>query len=171
MQLELNNSTLRPWKPSDAESLAKHANDYEIWKNLRDAFPHPYTLSHAESFIKEIAPFNKYAHAIQVDGKAVGSIGGKPQDDVNACCIEVGYWLGRVYWGRGIISEALAAFSDALLENGEFIRVYALPYATNFGSARVLEKAGFSLESVMKRSSIKEGQVLDQNVYVKLSSL
>ena len=87
---------------------------------------------------------------------------------MNACCIEVGYWLGRSYWGRGIISEALSAYSDTLLEGGRFTRIYALPFASNIASARVLEKAGFILESVMQRSAIKEGRVLDQNVYVKL---
>ena len=78
MRLELEKSVLRRWQLSDAESLSIHANDYEIWKNLRDAFPHPYTIENAEIFLGRVASTDALSLAIEVDGEVVGSVGGKP---------------------------------------------------------------------------------------------
>ncbi|MEM7673661.1 MAG: GNAT family protein [Verrucomicrobiota bacterium] len=170
MRIELARSMIRKWELSDAASLSRYADDYEIWKYLRDSFPHPYTLSDAEFFLSELAPESEYSFAIEVDGEAVGGIGGKPQDDIHAHCIEIGYWLGQKFWGRGIMSEVLAAFSNALLQDRQFTRVYALPFSTNLGSIRILENAGFYLEGITRGSAVKESVLLDQCIYVKFEA-
>ncbi|MEM7791495.1 MAG: GNAT family protein [Verrucomicrobiota bacterium] len=169
MRLELSKSIIRRWETSDAASLVKYANDYDIWKNLRDGFPHPYTLSNAEFFLQEVAPISEYSFAVEVNGEAIGGIGGKPQEYIHSHCIEIGYWLGQEFRGRGIMSEVIAAFSDALLNDGKFVRLFALPFANNPASHSTLEKAGFHLEGITRKSAVKEGIVLDQYVYVKLS--
>ena len=110
MELKLNKSRLRPWKEGDEESLVRHANNRAIWRNLRDLFPHPYTLADARHWIQIANPSLKTTNfAIVVDGAAVGGIGLVLKDDVFRRSAEIGYWLGEEYWGRGIVSEAVRA--------------------------------------------------------------
>src|SRR5205085_12584759 len=76
VQLTLERCIVRSWRPADADSLAIHANNRNIWINLRDAFPHPYTIHDAREFIratKSRAPETTFA--IAIDDEAVGSIG------------------------------------------------------------------------------------------------
>jgi RimJ/RimL family protein N-acetyltransferase len=166
MELKLRKSTVRSWQASDAESLAKHANDRRIWLNLRDAFPHPYALAHAHAFIAiAMAEQPETKFAVVIDGQAVGSIGILPHTDVERISVEIGYFLGAEFWGRGIMSEVLAAVAKYVMQTHGLERVYALPYAGNPASCRVLEKAGFTREGLMRRSAIKDGKVLDQCIY------
>jgi hypothetical protein len=76
MEPKLSRSTLRPWKPGDEESLVRHANSRMIWRNLRDAFPHPYTLASAKHWIQIANPTLPITNfAIVVEDTAVGGIG------------------------------------------------------------------------------------------------
>ncbi len=87
------------------------------------------------------------------------------QPDVERVGAEIGYWLGETCWGRGIVSEALVAVTHYAISTYSLTRVFALPFATNAASARVLQKAGYTLEGVLRRSAIKDGVVLDQLMY------
>ena len=76
---------LRTWKTEDTKSLAQAANNPNIAKNLRNAFPNPYTSEDAVCFIKDCISKegkNQITYAIEVDGKAVGSIGIFVKDDI-----------------------------------------------------------------------------------------
>jgi RimJ/RimL family protein N-acetyltransferase len=87
------------------------------------------------------------------------------QHDVERVSAEIGYWLAEPFWGRGIATEALAAVTSYAIETHGFTRVFAVPFATNPASCRVLEKAGYVLEARLRRSAIKDGQVIDQLQY------
>lgn len=166
MEIQLARCTVRSWRPEDAVSLAKYANDREIWLNLRDRFPHPYTLEDAERFIlSALSQDPEDRFAIAIDGEAVGSIGFMIGTDVERISAEIGYWLARAYWGRGIMSEALEAVTRYAIEAMSLTRVFALPFAHNPASARVLEKAGYQLEGRLRRAAIKEGRIIDQLLY------
>ncbi|NIR77506.1 MAG: GNAT family N-acetyltransferase, partial [Gemmatimonadetes bacterium] len=78
-------------------------------------------------------------------GEAAGGIGISPGRDVERVSAEVGYWLGRAHWGRGIMTEVVRRFTAWAIERFELTRIFALPYARNRASARVLEKAGYEL--------------------------
>ncbi len=157
---------LRPWNEADAESLVRHANDIDIWRNLRDAFPHPYTHEAAQHFLEVIAPSSPQTLlAIEVGGAAVGGIGLKLGTDVERVGAEIGYWLGREHWGKGIVTDAVRGMVDHALTELELERVFALPFDRNIASHRVLEKAEFVLEGRLRRSAIKEGRVVDQLMY------
>lgn len=166
MRLVLPHCTLRDWRATDADALARHANDRDIWLNLRDAFPHPYRLEDAHRFLAMVAKQSPTTYfAIEVDGEAAGSVGLALNTDVERLSAEFGYWLARPYWGRGITTEAVRAFAlDRMREHG-LVRLYAKPYARNGASCRVLEKAGFQLEGTLSKSAIKDGVVLDQRLY------
>jgi RimJ/RimL family protein N-acetyltransferase len=166
MRLELVRSVIRSWQEGDADSLAAHANNRKIWRNLRDAFPHPYSVADAQAFIQSARAQSPEARfAIEVDGRAVGGIGFTLGADVERVSAEVGYWLGEDYWGRGITTEALKAVTRYAAQAHRLTRIYAVPYEWNQASFRVLEKAGYTWEARLRRSAIKDGQVIDQVLF------
>ena len=103
--------------------------------------------------------------AIAVDGRAVGGIGFHLQPDVERVSAEIGYWLGESFWGRGIATDALQALTAYAIEHHHLTRVFAIPFASNPASCRVLEKAGYVIEGRLHRSAIKHGLILDQLQY------
>jgi len=110
VQLTLERSVVRSWRPADAESLARYANNRKIWINLRDAFPHPYTIHDAREFIRAIRSRTpETTFAIAVGDEPIGSIGFVLHRDVERVSAEIGYWIGEPFWGRGIATEALTA--------------------------------------------------------------
>ncbi len=160
---------VRQGRVNDAPSIAKYANNLNVWKNLRDAFPNPYVLSDAETWISRHAAQNQaVSFVIDVDGDAVGSIGLQIGDDIERCSAEVGYWLGEPYWGRGIVVDALAHVCAYGFETLGLLRIFAIPFAENAASQRVLEKGGFSLEGIMHRAAIKDNVVKDLAMYARL---
>lgn len=166
MELVRATCRLRPPRPGDAASLARHANDREIWLNLRDRFPHPYAVSDAEAYIARVGAQDPVtAFAIEVDGEAAGGITLMPGHDIERVSAEVGYWLGRAFWGRGIVTDALRATTDHAFAHLGLHRVFAVPFVRNAASRRVLEKAGYVREGTMRRSAIKDGELLDQDLY------
>jgi RimJ/RimL family protein N-acetyltransferase len=164
--LALKACELRSWRSSDLESLVRYANNRNIWINLRDRFPHPYTSRDGREFLKYArAQRPEVAFAIAVHDEAVGGIGFQLQDDVERVSAEIGYWLGEPFWGRGIATEALIALTKHAIATYGLTRIYALPFAWNAASCRVLEKAGYTLEARLRRSAVKDGRVTDQVQY------
>lgn len=166
MRLLLKTCEVRSWEGGDLRSLVEQANNRKIWRNLRDHFPHPYTAADGRQFLKNVrASAPETMFAIAVDRKAVGGIGYVPQKDIERVSAEVGYWLGEAYWGRGIATEALIAVTKYAIDRHGLTRVFALPFAWNTASCRVLEKAGYTLEGRLRRSAIKDGEITDQLLY------
>lgn len=166
MEFHLTNCILRPWHEEDTGSLARYANNRKIWLNLRDAFPHPYTVSDAREFIqmtRERADVTVFA--IEVNGQAVGSIGYHQNSDVERVSAEIGYWLGEPFWNRGITTEAVKAVTHHAIDQHQLTRVYAVPFEWNGASFQVLVKAGYQLEGRMHRSAVKDGRIIDQLLY------
>ncbi len=166
MRIDLEGCAIRSLMTSDDVSLARHADNRKVWLNLRDAFPHPYTLSDAREFIRaslELEPECRFA--IEVGGEAVGCIGFMLHGDVERVGAEIGYWLSEEHWGRGIMTQAVRAVTALAVERHALTRVYAVPYEWNPASFRVLEKAGYVLEGRMRRSALKDGKVIDQLLY------
>jgi [ribosomal protein S5]-alanine N-acetyltransferase len=100
-----------------------------------------------------------------VDGCAIGGIGFHLQPDVERVSAEIGYWLGEGFWGRGIATDSLQGVTAYAIEHHGLTRVFAIPFATNAASCRVLEKAGYVLEGRLRRSAIKDGVIVDQLQY------
>jgi [ribosomal protein S5]-alanine N-acetyltransferase len=158
--------SIRPFRPEDAPSVARHANDRDVWLNLRDRFPHPYALADAESYIAHVAHQSpRTSFAIEVDGEAVGSVSLTPGHDIERVSCEIGYWLGREHWGCGVVKEAVRLATTHAFAALGVRRVFAVPFARNAASHRVLEKAGYVREGALRRSAIKDGELLDQLLY------
>ena len=159
---------LKKWEPGDADAIAIHANNKKIGDNLRDGFPYPYTKGDALDFIESCIGGDvegKMHRAIVVDGQAVGSIGLFVQDNVYRMSAEIGYWLGEPFWGKGIVTKAVKQICAEGFLRYDIVRIYAEPYAYNTGSRRVLEKAGFTLEALLRNSVVKNGKVMDSCIY------
>jgi RimJ/RimL family protein N-acetyltransferase len=170
MRLTLTRSEVRSWRTGDLDSLVAHANNRDIWINLRDRFPYPYTRRDGQKFIKAARAMRPETFfAIVVDGEAAGGIGFVLQSDVDRVSAEIGYWLGAAYWGRGIVTEALGAVTRYAIDHYGLTRVFAMPFAYNTASTRVLEKAGYTLEARLRRSAIKGGMIVDQFLYAFIS--
>lgn len=168
MEIDCDIFTLRGWRTGDESSLARHANNRAIWLRMRDRFPFPYTRADAETWIRTASARDPQADfAIEVAGEAVGGVGLMLHEDVERVSAEIGYWLGEALWGRGITSTAVRAVTEYAFSALGLTRVYAVPYAHNAASMRVLEKAGFTREGRMRRSVIKDGVVLDQFLFAR----
>lgn len=166
MKLQLQRCVIRPFEQGDELSIVRHADNRNVWINLRDHFPHPYTPSHARTWVAEqIRSREENQWAIEVEGHAAGGIGLVPRDDVNRLSAEIGYWLGEAYWGRGIMTEAVGAVTGYAFFTRGFVRVFAEVFEWNAASMRVLEKNGYQREGVLRRSAFKAGQLIDQVVY------
>ncbi|MBA3641933.1 MAG: GNAT family N-acetyltransferase [Acidobacteriota bacterium] len=161
--------TVRSWRRSDAQSLVTHADNINVAKHLRDRFPHPYTREDARAFLKHAATDDPTNLAIEVAGAAVGAIGYVPGRDVERFSAEVGYWLGESLWGRGIVTEALGLLTEHAFAKTNVLRMFALPFADNAGSARVLEKAGYTREGLLRSSSVKYGVIKDQLLFARIN--
>lgn len=166
MIIHLANCDVRSWQTGDVESLAKYANNRKIWLNLRDAFPHPYTKQDARDWVRNVCQRSpETSFAIAVDEEAVGGIGFVLHPDVERVSAEIGYWIGEPFWGRGLVADALRAVTEYAMQTHGLTRVYAVPFARNTASCRVLEKAGYVLEGRLRKSAIKDGQLTDQMQY------
>ena len=166
MEFDLSQARLRPLRAEDAASLAEHANDPVVARDLPDRFPHPYGLGDAHKWLSTVlAEETPHVLAIEVDGACVGTIGWKLRDDVERLTREIGYWIGTAFAGRGITTEAVQAVTPWLVREFGLTRVEARLFQRNRGSARVLEKAGYVREALLRRSAIKDGEVLDQELW------
>jgi len=160
------NCVLRPWSMDDLNSLVKYANDIEISKNLTNKFPYPYTKENGTNFINFATKDNPiHIFAIDIHGEAVGGIGIHPQDDIQCKNAELGYWLAQDYWGRGIISKAIAQIVSFGFKTYDLTRIFARPFGSNIASQKVLEKNGFVLEAKFEKTLYKNGKFEDELIY------
>ncbi len=164
----MNNSfKLREWKLSDKKSLAENANNINIWNYVRDCFPYPYTEADGEQFIRMVLNSKKPSCelAIEIDNKAVGGIAIKTQSDVERISAEIGYWIGEKYWNKGIMTNVVKKMTDYVFANFPVKKLYAPVFDFNKASHRVLEKAGFKKEAVLKKAAVKNGKIIDLHYY------
>ena len=166
MEIDMGGYTMRPWRAGNEEDLARYANNRNVWINLRDSFPHPYTVEDAIAWVqlqKDKEPAQSFA--IATADEVIGGIGIKLQEDVHRGSAEIGYWLGEPFWGRGITTRALRALTGYAFANFDLVRLYATVFEWNPASTRALEKAGFTYEARLRKSVIKDGKVIDEFLY------
>lgn len=168
MEIAIPGAVLRDWRRDDAASLARHADRPGIAAGMRDGFPSPYTLGDARAFIAAATGSAEHlVLAIEVDGEAAGGIGVYPLGDVYRRTAEIGYWLSECHRGRGIATAAVRALVPIAFERFGLARLQAGVFSSNAGSMRVLERAGFAREAVHARAIWKNGELLDEVVYVR----
>ncbi|MBR0537978.1 MAG: GNAT family N-acetyltransferase [Clostridia bacterium] len=144
--LETERLVLRRWEESDAEDLYTYAGDPAVGPIA--GWPAHQSLDESREVIRNV--FNgkeAYAVCLKEDGKAIGAIelklnGHTDMTERDDEC-ELGYWLGKPFWGRGLISEAVKEMLRRAFEDLGMRRVWCGYYEGNAASKRVQEKAGF----------------------------
>lgn len=159
---------LRRWRMQDAQALASVANNRNIWNRVRDFFPSPYTVSDAMQWIamteKESPALN---FAILYEGQVSGGIGCVTKQDIYRKNIEIGYYIGEPYWGKGIASEACKLICSYIEQQMDVVRIEASTFYNNKASMRVLQKNGFYLEAIKQKAIVKNNILLDEYLWVK----
>lgn len=170
LDTELPHCRLRPWRDGDQAALVQQANNRQVWRNLTSLFPHPYTLADAEGWIiLAQAPGRSLHLCIEMHGQVAGGIGAIAREGIACATADFGYWLGQAHWGQGLATAAARAMAQHLLGSGQFARLEAPVFAWNPASMRVLEKAGFQREGLLRHSVSKDGQLIDSVLYARLA--
>ncbi|MBI4858047.1 MAG: GNAT family N-acetyltransferase [Acetobacterium woodii] len=162
------NCKIRKWKTEDAHQLAEALSNKKILDNLRDGLPFPYTEENAKDYINAMLRSDKdqtYAFAIAYEDKVIGSIGVFRKDNIHSKTAELGYYIGEPYWGQGYGTSAVIQICELIFKTTDIIRIFAEPFSRNPASCRILEKAGFKLEGILRKNAIKNGQVEDMKLY------
>jgi len=138
---------LRPLTLADAPAVAAYINDPGVNRMVRSA-PARQPLCGVEGWIMIVngrRPLGQdFVYAIEAEGELAGVIGA----NVRGAGAEIGYWLGRPFWGFGYATEAVRAL---LPEAARLGPLAAAHFADNPGSGRVLEKAGFVYTGATER--------------------
>ena len=157
---------IRPWDLDDLTDLVRHAGNYNVAKNLRNRFPHPYSIADGEKFIRYQMEKDPTQHfAITANGHAIGSIGLMLMKDIHCKNAEIGYWIAESYWGKGVMSSMVPEIVGYGFENFDITRIFAVVSNRNIGSGKVLENSGFDLEARFKSTLFKNGSFHDELVY------
>lgn len=157
---------IRKWRIEDAQSLAMALDNEHVQANLRDGIPLPYTVEDAEAYINMMLSNDEaYVYAITVDDKAIGSIGAFRKENIHSRTAEMGYYISEQYWGQGLMTSAVRQTCERIFANTDIVRIFAIPFSYNEASCRVLEKAGFVKEGVMRKNAFKREQFLDTILY------
>lgn len=171
MEIILQGCNLRPFSASDAPAMVALANNPAIASNLRDAFPSPYTVDHARSWLEMVeANTDNFLRVIEIEGQFAGSVGLHTCHDVYRFNRELGYWLGEPFWNRGIMTQVVKAMVKVGFTELKAHRIYAGIFSFNTASARVLTKCGFRHEATLRQSVFKNNQWADELVYAILEA-
>ncbi len=160
---------LRRWRADDLDALVGHANDEQVSRGLADRFPFPYTREDGEAFLAgHVVDLQGPVFAIEIDGEACGGIGVRPGSGERRHTAELGYWLGRVHWGRGIMTRAVGVYAPWLMRELQLYRLQAAVLDFNLVSARVLLNNGFVEEGLQQAAVFKRGRLHDLRVFAKV---
>jgi RimJ/RimL family protein N-acetyltransferase len=145
---------LRPLTPADAPAVQRLAGDKEVASTTLN-IPHPYPDGAAELWIGTLPQAYDsgeavvFGIALHDGGELVGTCGLRLE--LPHARAEIGYWVGREYWGRGVATEAARRVVDLAFEHFGVWRVWATCAPQNPASRRVLEKVGMRHEGVLRR--------------------
>jgi RimJ/RimL family protein N-acetyltransferase len=166
MEIQGEGFTLRGFKADDVVPLQKHADDPRIYSFLFDRFPHPYTMEAAEAWVaSKLGQHPMRNFVIAIDGELKGVIGIDHREDIYRKSPLIGYWLSEEDWGKGIMTQAVKLVTAYAFASFDIVRIQAGVLSNNPGSMRVLEKAGYTLEGILKRNIIKNDIILDEHIY------
>jgi [ribosomal protein S5]-alanine N-acetyltransferase len=171
LPLELPGYCIREYDDADAAGLCRLGASDQVWRQLGDDFPHPYTPADAAAWLDKVASQDPTTHfAIAGPDGFCGGIGILiHHDPCTAHDAELGFWLGRPHWNRGLGTAAVRAFTAWARAAFHLHRVSARVLATNPASARVLRKCGYRHEGTLREAIRKEGHLHDLLLFSHLA--
>jgi RimJ/RimL family protein N-acetyltransferase len=159
---------LRLIHKSDAASIYRHARDKDIGRYT--FIPYPYRIEDAYKFIRDTHKWRRKGTVLtfgiehKETGEIIGMISLMHIDRINRNG-EVGYWLGKKFWGKGFTLEAVQLICRHGFKKMKMVRIYARVLHPNIASARVLEKAGFRYEGRLRKTTFRYRRWLDDLRY------
>jgi ribosomal-protein-alanine N-acetyltransferase len=163
---------LSNFRSADKDALIQHLNDRGIYdRTLR--IPFPYTDAAAEEWLALVVKITKQqgraVHwAIRTDEALIGGCGLEGFQAGKSHRGEVGYWLAKPFWGRGIMTAVVQRACRHAFEELGLVKITAHVFAYNPASARVLEKCGFQEEGFLRKHFLKDGEFLDARLFALL---
>ena len=144
--METERLVLREWRESDAEALFKYASDPDV--GPRAGWPPHKSVDESREIIEKLfCNDHTWSIELKATGEAIGCIGYYPYEESNIQIgendAEVGYWVGKPYWGQGFCTEALRALIDYCFHEKGFTELWGDFFPDNPASGRVMEKCGF----------------------------
>jgi RimJ/RimL family protein N-acetyltransferase len=162
--------TLRKPQMKDADDIAKYCNDRSISKWIT-AMPHPYKRKDAVWFIKDCEKKwrarTDYAYVIEYEGKLAGTVGLHIKQEDKA---EIGYWISRPNWGKGLVTEAARLVMTEGFKKLKLHKIYARYLEGNEKSERVMKKLGMKYEAWLHDDAKRKGKYFDVGQYCILKS-
>jgi len=156
----------------DIGQLVKYLNDKEIFNNTLQ-IPFPYTKEDGEHFVslcenkkKKYGKLTDWAIRDK-NKKLIGGCGFQMKYNRNSKKDEIGYWLARPFWNKGIITKVVNKLCEIGFNKFSLTRIEAAVFLHNDASCRVLEKTGFKLEGIFRKSAKKGNKLLDVKRYCK----
>lgn len=159
---------------SDIPAYLEHLQEKQISAQTLN-IPYPYTEEDAQEWLRLLAKEREhwgrnFNWAIRKkDGELIGGIGFHAPEQSQSHRAELGYWLAKPYWNKGIITDAVKVITPFAFKEFGFARITAHVFDFNKGSARVLEKAGYQLEGRLRNFFRKDGQIFDALLYAAVS--
>ena len=154
---------------SDCDAMVEYLTEKVIFDTTLN-IPYPYTMKDAEFIVDYFKNLELKHNRLtnwgirNVEQKLIGVIGF--QSGIKSHKAEIGYWLAKSYWGKGIMTEVVEKVCHFAFQHFGLIRITATVFEKNIASAKVLEKCNFVLEGVcLKNYYIKEGKVLNAKLY------
>jgi ribosomal-protein-alanine N-acetyltransferase len=157
-------------RSSDKAALLEHLYSTDVYATTLN-IPHPYSETDADWWIQKRIEHTErlgreVTFAIRVaEDKLIGVVGADSLEPGITHTAEIGYWLARPFWGKGIMTDAVRAYVEYAFGELQLLRLTAHVLEFNAGSARVLEKNGFKLEGSMRKHFRKDEQLLDARLY------
>ena len=161
---------LSEFRSSDKPALIQHLNDRDIYdRTLR--IPFPYTDASSDEWLALVAKITNQQR------RPVHWVIRTADDDLIGVCgfdgfqvgkfhqAEVGYWLAKTYWGRGIMTAVVQLVCQHAFEEFGLVKITAHVFSHNPASARVLEKCAFQEEGFLRKHFLKDGQFIDARLF------
>ncbi|MBL1216787.1 MAG: N-acetyltransferase [Planctomycetes bacterium] len=162
---------LRPYRTEDAADVARLAGHEKVAASTEN-IPYPYSVEAAIEWIDSQAEKNRSGSGVNLrvglrdTGEQVGGIGLVVQRAHLRA--ELGYWISVPHWGNGYATEASVAMLEYGFNTLNLNRIFAMYFAHNAASGRVMQKLGMTHEGCMRRHTLKDGRFLDMERYAIL---
>lgn len=155
---------LRNFQDKDTKALLSILNDIDVVRYLSSKIPYPYTEQDAKWWIEQGSK-QALIKAIVLNEECIGCIGITPGEYEYSRSGEIGYWLAKQYWGQGLMKLAIEQQCQAVFAETDIVKVFAVVFADNLASKRVLDKAGFEQEAILRKAIYKNGHFYDKHVF------
>lgn len=156
---------LRELRLDDVPKICRNLSDLDVLRYLSADIAYPYTEQRAQAFLAGTVGLFPLCCAIQIDENFAGIISLGEKSDIYRVNLELGYWLGKSFWGQGVMTEAIRQMSNVAFRQEGITRVFANVFEDNKSSCRVLEKNGYEQEGYQKNALYKDGEIHNCIIY------